>query len=299
MGTVNLFKGLGVAVVTPFKNTGEVDYSALSNMVDYLINGGVNFLCVLGTTAETPTISYFEQELITKSVVAQVDGRVPILVGCTSNCTAEVIERLNKHPFKGVNGILSAVPYYNKPTQEGIYQHFSAIAKESELPIILYNIPGRTGVNMTSETTLRLAVDYKNIIGIKEASGDIEQIREIIKNKPDEFSVISGDDSITLQAMRYGASGVISVIGNALPTLFGNMVHKAMANDYSAAELINSKLENLYNLLFIEGNPAGIKALLYLMNKIEYNLRLPLTPVTVDTMNQIREELKKLKHNDK
>ncbi|HZK04183.1 MAG TPA: 4-hydroxy-tetrahydrodipicolinate synthase [Bacteroidaceae bacterium] len=294
MGTVNLFKGLGVALVTPFKNTGEVDYSALSNMVDYLINGGINFLCALGTTAETPTISYFEQELITKRVVAQVDGRVPILVGCTSNCTTKVIERLNKHPFKGVNGILSAVPYYNKPTQEGIYQHFSAIAKESELPIILYNIPGRTGVNMTSETTLRLAVDYKNIIGIKEASGDIEQIREIIKNKPDEFSVISGDDPITLQAIRYGASGVISVIGNALPTIFGNMVHKAMAKDYSAAELINSKLENLYRLLFVEGNPAGIKALLYLMNKIEYNLRLPLTPVTANTMNQIREELKKI-----
>ena len=294
MKTVTVFKGFGVALVTPFRSGGDVDYDALSNMVDYLLDGGVDFLCVLGTTAETPTLSDQEQEIIIRSVVRQVGGRVPILVGCTSNCTGKVIERLKKVSFQGVDGILSAVPYYNKPTQEGIYQHFRAIAMESELPVILYNIPGRTGVNMTAGTTLRLAKDFKNIIGIKEASGNIEQMKEIINNKPEGFSVISGDDPITLQAIRNGASGVISVIGNALPTMFGEMVHKALKNDYSAADLINSKLEILYKLLFKEGNPAGVKALLYSMSKIGNYLRLPLMPTSQATMDEIINEYKKI-----
>ena len=206
------FRGMGVALITPFKEDGSVDYAALMRLVDYLIQNGADFLCVLGTTAETPTLTTDEKNTIKKMVVERVNGRIPILLGCGGNNTQAIIDSLKNDDFTGVDAILSVVPYYNKPSQEGIYQHYKAIATATELPIVLYNVPGRTGVNMTAETTLRIARDFPNVIAIKEASGNITQMDDIIKNKPENFDVISGDDGITFPLITLGAVGVISVI---------------------------------------------------------------------------------------
>lgn len=206
---------MGVALITPFKNDGSVDYEALLRLVEYQVQNGVDFLCVLGTTAETPTLTEEEKRQIKKVVIERVNGRVPILLGISSNCTQTVLNTLKNEDFTGVDAVLVAVPYYNKPSQEGIYQHYKAIAEATNLPVVLYNVPGRTGVNMTAETTLRLARDFKNIVAIKEASGNISQMDDIIKNKPENFDVISGDDGITFPLITLGAVGVISVIGNA------------------------------------------------------------------------------------
>lgn len=274
------FKGLGVALVTPFSKDGRIDFNSLHAIVENLIAGGVDHLCVLGTTAETPTLSQKERLEIVKAVISQVNGRIPIMVGCSSNCTATVLEQIGDFQIDGIDAILSAVPYYNKPSQEGIYRHFAEIAKASAKPIILYNVPGRTGVNMTAATTIRIARDFRNVIGIKEASGNMEQIKEIIAGAPDSFHVIAGDDSLALEAIRNGAAGVISVIGNAIPKLYGKLVHLTMQGNYADAELIQNRLQSLYGLMFREGNPCGVKDLMASRGELENVMRLPLVPVS-------------------
>lgn len=274
------FKGLGVAMVTPFKADGQIDFESLARIVENLIAGGVDHLCVLGTTAETPTLSATERLEVVKFVIKQVKGRIPMMVGCSSNCTAAVLEQIKDYQLDGIDAILSAVPFYNKPSQEGIYRHFAEIAKASAKPIILYNVPGRTGVNMTAQTTLRIAREFKNVIGIKEASGNMEQAKEIIAGAPEGFRLIIGDDSLAMDAIRNGASGVISVIGNAIPKRFGQLVHATMQGNYDEAEQIQKQLSPLYGLLFKEGSPCGVKALMSDRGQLENVMRLPLVPVS-------------------
>lgn len=274
------FKGLGVAMVTPFKTDGQIDFESLARIVENLIAGGVDHLCVLGTTAETPTLSEGERLEVVKFVIKQVKGRIPMMVGCSSNCTAAVVEQIKNYQLDGIDAILSAVPFYNKPSQEGIYRHFAEIAKASAKPIVLYNVPGRTGVNMTAQTTLRIAREFRNVIGIKEASGNMEQVKEIIAGAPDGFRVIIGDDSLAMEAIRNGAAGVISVIGNAVPKRFSQLVHATMQGNYAEAEQIQKQLSPLYGLLFKEGSPCGVKALMADRGVLENVMRLPLVPVS-------------------
>ncbi len=281
-------------MITPFKEDESVDYDALMRLVDYLIQNNADFLCVLGTTAETPTLTEEETRTIKQRVTERVNGRVPILLGVSSNNTRSVVESLKKDDYTGVDAILSVVPYYNKPSQEGIYQHYKAIAEATELPIVLYNVPGRTGVNMTAETTLRIARDFKNVIAIKEASGNIMQMDDIIKNKPANFDVISGDDGITFPLITLGAVGVISVIGNAFPREFSRMVRLALQGDYANALTIHHKFAELFKLLFVDGNPAGVKAMLNAMGMVENKLRLPLVPTRITTFEAMRRILNEL-----
>ena len=291
---INKIRGLGVALITPFKADGSIDFDALNRLVEYQIKGGVDFLCIMGTTAETPTLTIEEKLVLKKHLVERVAGRVPLLMGCGGNNTLGVIKELQTLDWSGIDGVLSVCPYYNKPSQEGLYQHFSAIAKASPVPVVLYNVPGRTGVNMTAETTLRLARDFDNIVAIKEASGNITQMDDIIKNKPKNFDVISGDDGITFPLITLGAVGVISVIGNALPAEFSRMVRLATRGEYEPALTIHHKFAELFKLLFVDGNPAGVKAMLSEMGMIENNLRLPLVPTRLTTMQQISEILQEL-----
>lgn len=286
---------MGVALITPFKEDGSVDYTALVRLVEYQLQNGTDFLCVLGTTAETPTLTSEEKKKIKETVIERVADRIPILLGISSNCTQTVIDTLQKEDFTGVDAVLVAVPYYNKPSQEGIYQHYKAIAQASQLPIVLYNVPGRTGVNMTAETTLRLARDFDNIVAIKEASGNITQMDDIIKNKPTNFDVISGDDGITFPLITLGAVGVISVIGNAFPREFSRMTRLALAGDYANALTIHHKFTELFKLLFVDGNPAGVKAMLNMMGMIENRLRLPLVPTRITTFEEMKKILDSLK----
>lgn len=290
----NKFKGLGIALVTPFTHEGEVDYTALRRLLDYQLSNGADFLCILATTGETPCLTKEEKQNIKELVVEKVAGRIPILMGCGGNNTAAIIDSLHHDDFTGIDGILSVCPYYNKPSQEGLYQHFKAIAKETELPVVLYNVPGRVGVNMEAETTLRLAHDCENIVAIKEASGNFTQIDDIIKNKPDTFDVISGDDGITFPLINLGAVGVISVIGNALPQEFGRMVRLALNGENESARTIHHKFTELFKLLFVDGNPAGVKAMLHSMGLIENELRLPLVPTRITTLEKIRSIVQEL-----
>ncbi len=285
---------MGVALITPFNENGDVDYKALIRLVDYVIKNGADFLCVLGTTAETPTLTTEEKVSIKRIVVEQVSGRVPILLGCGGNNTQAVIDSLKNDDLTGVDAILSVVPYYNKPSQEGIYQHYKAIASSTDMPIVLYNVPGRTGVNMTAETTLRIAKEFKNVIAIKEASGNITQMDDIIKNKPENFDVISGDDGITFPLISLGAVGVISVIGNAFPREFSRMTRLALQGDYANALKIHHQFTELFKLLFVDGNPAGVKAMLNAMGFIENKLRLPLVPTRITTFEKMRTILQEL-----
>lgn len=287
-------RGLGVALITPFKEDESVDYSALLRMVDYLTQNNVDFLCVLGTTAETPTLTEYEKQKIKETVVERVNGKIPILLGVGGNNTKGVVEALKKNDYKGVDAILSVVPYYNKPSQEGLYQHYKAISEATELPLVLYNVPGRTGTNMTAETTLRIANDFKNVIAVKEASGNMTQIDDIIKNRPEGFNVISGDDGITYPLITMGAVGVISVIGNAFPREFGKMVRLALLGDYANALTIHHKFAELFKLLFVDGNPAGVKAMLNAMGMIQNKLRLPLVPTRITTFEAMRKILNEL-----
>ncbi|WP_373172553.1 4-hydroxy-tetrahydrodipicolinate synthase [Prevotella merdae] len=291
----NIFKGLGVALVTPFTTEGEVDYKALKRLVEYLIQNGADFLCILATTGETPCLSTDEKNKIKQLVIDVNRGRVPILIGCGGNNTRAVVEELKTTDWTGIDGILSVCPYYNKPSQEGLYQHFKAIAEASPLPVVLYNVPGRTGVNMKSETTVRLANDCENIVAIKEASGSLEQVDEIIKNKPDRFDVISGDDALTFSMVASGAAGSISVIGNALPREVSRMIRLEFKGEYEGARTIHHRFTELYSLLFVDGNPAGVKALLHEMGFIENVLRLPLVPTRITTIQKMTEILKTLK----
>ena len=280
-------RGMGVALVTPFDATGEVDYDALNRLVDYQIDSRADFLCVLGTTAETPTLSDQEKMAVRRAVVERNAGRLPILLGCGGNCTRNIVNQLANDAMEDVDAILSVVPYYNKPTQEGMYAHFKAIAEATELPIILYNVPGRTGVNMLPETTLRLAADFKNVVGIKEASGNVEQIEYILRHRPEGFKVFSGDDGITLPLIKSGADGVISVIGNAYAAEFAELVHLAQAGRFAEAEAIDKRLTELYSLLFVDGNPAGVKCLMELRAMLQNVLRLPLVPAKQTTKEKI------------
>ena len=288
----NIFKGLGIALVTPFTSDGSVDYQSLSRLVEYQLKNGADFFCILATTGETPTLTAEEKKNIKELVVDLVGGKVPILIGCGGNNTADVVKELQTGDFSGIDGVLSVCPYYNKPSQEGLYQHFKAIASATNMPVVLYNVPGRTGVNLKAETTVRLARDCKNIVAIKEASGSLEQVDEIIKNKPDSFDVISGDDALTFPMIACGAAGVISVIGNALPKEFSRMIRLEMRGEIESARKIHHKFTDLFNLLFVEGNPAGVKAMLHEMGMIENVLRLPLVPTRLTTMQKISECLK-------
>ena len=288
------FRGLGIALITPFKADGSVDYDALLRLVDYQIENKVDFLCVLGTTAETPCLTQDEKRNIREQIVQHVRGRVPLLVGCGGNCTAAVVEEIRTTDWTGIDGLLSVCPMYNKPTQEGMYQHFRAIAEASPLPLVLYNVPGRTGVNLAADTTLRLAHDFANIVAIKEASGKVDQIREILEKRPEGFDVLSGDDSLTLSVMKAGGAGIISVVGNAIPGEFGRMVHLMQEGRLTEATIINDTLFELYSLMFFEGNPAGVKAALASQGRIENQLRLPLVPVSQPTADRIASILKEL-----
>ena len=293
MADINL-RGMGVALITPFKEDGSVDYEALDRLVDYQLQNGTDYFVVLGTTAETPTLTEEEKKKIIELVVTKVRGRIPIVLGVGGNCTRAVVDNLKNGNFEGIDAILSVVPYYNKPSQEGIYQHYKAIAEATELPVILYNVPGRTGVNMTAETTLRIAREFKNVIAVKEASGNITQMDDIIKNKPENFSVISGDDGLTFPLITLGAVGVISVIGNAFPREFSRMVRLALAGDYDSARTIHHRFTELFSLLFVDGNPAGVKSMLNMMGFIENRLRLPLVPTRIVTYEKIRDVLREL-----
>jgi 4-hydroxy-tetrahydrodipicolinate synthase len=289
-----MFKGLGIALITPFKEDGSVDYDSLKRLIEYQIKNGADFLCVLATTAETPTLNSDEKHLIKNLIVETVKGRIPILMGCGGNNTAAVVEELKTGDFKGIDGVLSVCPYYNKPSQEGLYQHFKAIANATNLPVVLYNVPGRTGINLKAETTVRLARECDNIVAIKEASGNLEQVDEIIKNKPVDFDVLSGDDGLTFPMIAVGAVGVISVIGNALPKEFSKMVRLSLKGEYDGARRIHHKFIELFSLLFVDGNPAGVKAMLHQMGMIKNVLRLPLVPTRITTREKISEILKDL-----
>lgn len=293
MAQINL-KGMGVALITPFNEDETIDFPALARLVEYQIQNGIDYLVVLGTTAETPTLTEEEKARVRSFVIEKVAGRIPIVMGLGGNNTRAIVDSLKTQNFDGVDAILSVVPYYNKPSQEGIYQHYKAIAQATKLPVILYNVPGRTGVNMTAETTLRLARDFDNIVAIKEASGNITQMDDIIKNKPADFMVISGDDGITFPLITLGAVGVISVIGNAFPREFSRMVRLALNGDYASALTIHHRFTELFSLLFVDGNPAGVKCLLHAMGYIENQLRLPLVPTRITTYEKIRDVLQKL-----
>lgn len=285
---------MGVALITPFKTDESIDFEALARIIEHQIKNGTDYLVVCGTTAETPTLTEEEKEEITRFVIGVNAGRLPIVLGIGGNNTKAVVEKLQHYDFTGIDAILSVTPYYNKPSQEGLYQHYAAIAKASPLPVILYNVPGRTGVNMLADTTLRLANEFPNICAIKEASGNFSQIDDIIKNKPEDFMVISGDDGITFPLITLGAVGVISVIGNAFPREFSKMVRLALEGDYNSARTIHYRFTELIELLFVEGNPAGVKSMLAVMGFIENKLRLPLVPNTIKTFEKIRFVLNQL-----
>ena len=285
---------MGVALITPFKEDESIDFNALARLVEHQIKNGTDYLVVCGTTAETVTLTEEEKTKVVRFIINCVAGRCPIVLGVGGNNTKAIVDQLQHDDYSGIDAILSVTPYYNKPSQEGMYQHYAAIAKASPLPVVLYNVPGRTGVNMTAETTIRIANEFSNICAIKEASGNFTQIDDIIKNKPKDFMVISGDDGITFPLITLGAVGVISVIGNAFPREFSRMVRLALQGDYNNARQTHHHFTELFQLLFVEGNPAGVKSMLALMGFIENKLRLPLVPNTIKTYEKIRLVLNEL-----
>ena len=291
----NIFKGLGIALVTPFKTDGSIDYGALKRLIEYQTDNGADFLCILGTTSESPCLDQEERAEIKRFVVEVNQGRLPVLMGCGGNNTRAVVKELQSFDLRGVDGILSVCPYYNKPSQEGLYRHFKMIADNCPLPVVLYNVPGRTGINLKSETTIRLANDCHNIVAVKEAGGSLEQVDEIIKNKPSHFDVLSGDDALTFPMIASGAAGVISVIGNALPREFSRMIRLEFNGEYEPARKIHHRFTELYSLLFVDGNPAGVKALLHEMGFIENELRLPLVPTRVATVQKMAAILQEMR----
>jgi 4-hydroxy-tetrahydrodipicolinate synthase len=291
---MNKFHGTGVAIITPFKTDGSVDHTALKMVIDHIINGGVEYIVSLGTTGEAASLSSDEKKAVWETTLSHVNGRVNLVAGIGGNNTSEVLNDLKKFDSNGFDAVLSVCPYYNKPTQEGIYQHYKAIAENSSLPIILYNVPGRTGVNMTADTTLRLAHDYNNIIAMKEASGNFEQFNKIIKDKPEDFLFISGDDPITLPLIAMGAAGVISVIGNAIPGIFSTMVRMCLDGKFIEAQPLHHSLTDITSLCFVEGNPGGVKSAMKLLGICDDTMRLPLVNVSKTTENQIRANLEQL-----
>ena len=280
-------------MITPFKSDGEVDYEALTRLVEYQIRNGVDFLCIMGTTAETPCLSADEKKILKKMLVERVAGRVPLLMGCGGNNTAAVVKDLKEGDWSGIDGILSVCPYYNKPSQEGLYQHFKTVSEHSPLPIILYNVPGRTGVNMTAATTIRIAGDFPNVIGIKEASGKIDQIQEILDWRSRDFLVLSGDDALTLDLMSRGADGVISVAVNAFPRKMMTCIDLAKKGDFEGAHKAYECLEEAVTALFAEGNPTGVKCAMSVLGLIGNTLRLPLVPGTPQLEARFKELIAK------
>ncbi len=285
--------GVGVAMVTPFTPDGRVDYEALARMIDYVIEGGVDYIVALGTTAETPTLYMQERAVIAMYITNHIAGRVPLVMGVGGNSTSEVLDQLREFDLRGVDAILSVTPYYNKPSQEGLYQHFKVVSEHSPLPIILYNIAGRTGVNMTVETTLRIARDFDNVIGVKEASGNIDQIQSVIDNRPEGFLVLAGDDGIAVDIMRRGGDGVISVAANCFPTKFMNSVNLAKQGEYDKALEAYEEMDEAVNALFAEGNPTGVKCALSTMGLISNRMRLPLVSGTPELEAKFRDLIAK------
>jgi len=288
------FHGTGVAIITPFQTDGPVDFPALETVIENLIDNGIDYLISLGTTGESATLNPAEKKEIWKFTAQTVAGRVPLVAGIGGNYTAAVIENIKNLDKQGFDAILSVSPYYNKPTQEGIYQHYKAVAATTDLPVILYNVPGRTGSNIAAETTVRLANDCTNIIAVKEASGNFEQFNHILRDKPADFMLISGDDPVTLPMIALGAVGVISVIGNAVPQLFSDMVRLCLEGKWEAARIIHLQLIEFTRLMFTDGNPAGVKEALQLSGLCSNTLRLPLVNVNPTISRLIAEELKKL-----
>ncbi|WP_295670461.1 4-hydroxy-tetrahydrodipicolinate synthase [uncultured Mucilaginibacter sp.] len=290
---MNKFYGTGVAIITPFQADGQVDYDALGRVINHLIDGGVEYLVSLGTTGESATLSNEERKQVWAFTSGVVKGRVGLVAGIGGNNTHEVVEQVKQFDTTGYDAILSASPHYNKPTQEGIYQHYKAIAQAATLPIILYNVPSRTGSNVNADTVVRLAHDFKNIIGIKEAGGNFDQINQIMRDKPADFLMISGDDPVTLPMMALGGVGVISVTGNVLPRQTSDMVRLCLEGNYKAAQIIHSGLIDFTRLMFVEGSPAGAKTALKHLGICEDHLRLPLVQVSAGTTGKIAAELKK------
>lgn len=291
MSLKKTLRGTGVALVTPFKQNKEVDVEAFTRVVNHVIQNGVDYVVVLGTTGETPTLSRAEKELLINQAYEIADGKVPVVVGVGGNDTLAVARELQALPLQHAAAVLSASPYYNKPSQEGIFQHYQTLAAASPRPIILYNVPGRTGRNMSPETTIRLANEVTNIAGIKEAASDIAQVMKILKDCPDDFLVVSGDDDLVLPEIAVGMDGVISVAANCFPQKFSNMVRHALSGNFSEAKLLNDQMIEAYNLLFAENNPAGVKAFLHEMGIIGPDLRLPLVPVSDTLLQKIRNYL--------
>jgi len=289
------FKGTGVAIVTPFKNDSSIDFSALGRIINHVIKGEVNYIVAMGTTGEASTLTKDEKQAIISYVSEIIDNRVPLVIGIGGNNTQEIINSIRVLKLVGVDGILSVAPYYNKPSQRGIFQHFKAIATCSSLPVIIYNVPGRTCSNISSDTCLELAHECDNIVAVKEASGDIAQIMRIIKGKPEDFLVISGDDMMTLPIIAAGGSGVISVLANAFPAECSNLVSNALKNNFKAAREIQFRYMESIELLFADGNPSGVKAFLSLMKLCQNNLRLPLVPVNKTVFSRIQKVVEELK----
>lgn len=291
MSRYNKFKGTGVALVTPFNANGDIDFKSLGNVIDHVIAGGVEYVVTLGTTGETPVLSKEEKKSVVRFTVEKVNKRVPVVIGIGGNNTQEVISLFSYYDFSGIDAVLSVSPYYNKPSQRGIIAHFKAIASESPLPIIIYNVPGRTSSNLIAETTLQLAEEVKNIFAIKEASGNLEQIMKIIKYKPKDFLVISGDDLLTLPVIASGGHGVISVIANAFPKEFSEMTRHALAGNYSKARELHYELDEFIRLIFADGSPGGIKCLMEKMRLCSSHVRLPLAGVNSQVSNLLGKEL--------
>lgn len=293
MGKLSL-KGLGIALITPFNPDKSIDFETLGTLLDRQIEAGVNYLVVLGTTGESVTLTPAERAQVSAFVRERAGGRLPLVLGIGGNCTRAVIDDIERTDLTGYSAILSVCPFYNKPSQEGLYQHFMAIANASPVPVVLYNVPGRTGVNMNADTTLRLARDNANIIAVKEASGSISQVEAIIKEKPADFQVLSGDDALAFPMICIGAAGIISVIGNAYPRKFGRLVRDTLEGDLTSASALQHQLDPLYTLLFKDGNPVGVKSLMAHMGLIHNELRLPLVPATPATDSQLKQALETL-----
>lgn len=278
-----------MAIITPFKNDSSIDFSSLEKVINHVINGGVNYIVLMGTTGESSTLTKDEKKALISFTLDTINKRVPLVVGIGGNNTQEIITQLKTTALKSVDGILSVAPYYNKPTQKGLYEHFKAIATCSPVPVIMYNIPGRTGCNISAETCLQLAHEFDTIVGVKEASGNMEQIMKIIKGKPENFQVVSGDDLLTLPIIAAGGTGVISVIANAYPAEWSEMVNQCLKSNFKAAREIMFRFTEIIELLFADGNPAGIKAAMNILNLCQNTLRLPLVPVS----QQVHARLKK------
>lgn len=291
MSVRDLLKGTGVALITPFKEDKSIDFESLHKLIDFVIEEGVNYVVTLGTTGETPTLSRKEKLEIIEATFAAVSERVPVVVGIGGNNTASIVKEAETFPLEKAVAILSASPSYNKPSQEGIYQHYKALASATAKPIILYNVPGRTGSNIAASTTLRLANDFSNINGIKEASGNMNQCMQILRDKPQEFLVVSGDDNLALAQIACGMRGVISVVANCFPKDFSSMVTAALQDDFDTARKLNNILLQGYELLFAENNPAGVKAFLTELGMIQNHLRLPLVPLSDSVHKQVKEYL--------